>query len=110
MAVHCNIREGWDSLTTSPCTFGPVKYTQVRRGDLRYMAIGRAWCHMLVIPVLGRLRQEDRRFAASLSSNMVRLSNLARPCFKTKNKKGWGCSLEVECPWVQSPVTHTKIK
>ena len=26
-----------------------------------------AWWHMLVIPVLGRLRQEDRRFAANLS-------------------------------------------
>ena len=26
------------------------------------------------------------------------LSNLVRPCFKTKNKEGWGCSLQVECP------------
>ena len=34
---------------------------------------------MTVIPVLGRLRQEDPRFKASLS-------NLARPCFKIKNK------------------------
>ena len=34
------------------------------------------------------------------------LSYLVRPCFKIKNKKklGWGCSSEVECPWVQSPV------
>ena len=34
---------------------------------------------MPVIPVLGKLRQEDHRFEA-------RLSNLARPCFKIKNK------------------------
>ena len=33
------------------------------------------WWHTLVIPVIGRLRQEDRRFAASLSY-------LVRPCFK----------------------------
>ena len=45
---------------------------------------------MPVIPILGRLRQEDCRFEASLG-------NLARPCFKIKNKIGLGCSLEVEC-------------
>ena len=33
------------------------------------------------------------------------LSNLAKPCFKIKNKKDWGCSSEVECPWVESLVT-----
>lgn len=22
----------------------------------------------------------------------------------SKNKEGWGCSLEIECPWVQSLV------
>ena len=38
---------------------------------------GRAWWCMLVIPVLGRLRQEDHRFRASLSY-------LVRPCFKIK--------------------------
>ena len=32
---------------------------------------------MLVIPVLGKLRQEDSEFTASLS-------NLVRPCFKIK--------------------------
>ena len=38
------------------------------------------------------------------------LSNLARPCFKPQNKKGWGCSSELECPWIQSPVPHTHTK
>ena len=37
--------------------------------------------HTLVIPVLGRLRQEDHRFVASLSY-------LVRPYFKIKNKTG----------------------
>ena len=35
---------------------------------------------MLIIPVLGRLRQEDHRFVASLSY-------LVKHCFKIKNKK-----------------------
>ena len=38
------------------------------------------WWPMPVIPVLGRLRQEDHRFEANLS-------NLGRPCFKLRNKK-----------------------
>ena len=43
----------------------------------------RVWWRTLVIPVLGRLREEDQRLKASLS-------NLVRPCFKIKNKKGVG--------------------
>ena len=37
------------------------------------------------------------------------LSNLVRPCFKKPKSKGWGegYSLEVECLWVQPPVSHT---
>ena len=50
---------------------------------------------MPVIPVLGKLRQEDCRFNISLS-------NLMRPYFKIKSKRELG----VECPWVQSPVTY----
>ena len=42
-----------------------------------------AWWLTLVIPVLGRLTQEDHRFKA-------RLSNLARLCFQIKNKIGLG--------------------
>ena len=38
------------------------------------------WWRTLIIPVLGRMRLEDRRFMASLSY-------LVRPCFKIKNKK-----------------------
>lgn len=49
-----------------------------------------------IIPV-GRLRQEDWKFKASLS-------NLARPCLKIKYKKGWGCGPVVKCPLVQSLV------
>ena len=45
---------------------------------------------MLVIPVLGRLRREDRRFAARLSYLVKPLRNLVRPCFKIKNKIGLG--------------------
>ena len=43
------------------------------------MRVSWVWWHRAVIPILGRLRQEDHRFKASLS-------NLARPCFKIKNK------------------------
>ena len=39
------------------------------------------WWRTLVIPVLGRLRQEDRRFKA-------RLSNLERPSTVSKIKNG----------------------
>ena len=41
----------------------------------------RVWWCMPVIPVFGRLRQEDHRFVASLSI-------LVRPCFKIQNKPG----------------------
>ena len=43
--------------------------------------INQEWWHMPVIPVLGRLKQEDHRFKANLS-------NLVRHCFKIKNKLG----------------------
>ena len=44
---------------------------------------------MRVIPVLGRLRQEDHRFEASLR-------NLARYCLKIKNKgRAWWHTLVI---------------
>ena len=46
----------------------------------------RAWWRMLVIPVLGRLRQEDQVHGQSQLLSEA-LYNLARSCFKIKNKK-----------------------
>ena len=42
-----------------------------------------AWWHTLVIPVLGRLRQEDCRFTASLS-NLRGLLKLSEALFQNK--------------------------
>ena len=49
---------------------------------------------MLVIPVFGKLRQEDCRFAASLSN--LALHNLVKPCFKIKKiNSAWWCTLVI---------------
>ena len=45
-----------------PCVQSPV--LQKKKKNLKRSG---AWWHVLVIPVLGRLRQEDRRFEDSLS-------------------------------------------
>jgi hypothetical protein len=59
-----------------------------------------AWWYILVISALGRLRQGDLEFKASMDY-------LERPCLK---KRGWGYILVVEHlpgitrPWVQFPM------
>jgi hypothetical protein len=45
--------------------------------------LGCVWWYMLVIPALGRLRQEDCKFEASLSYTM-------KPCLKKTHKKKKG--------------------
>ena len=65
----------------SLCYFYPFAF-----GKIEYIKNSWVWWCTPVIPVLGRLKQEDCRFETSLS-------NLARPCFKIKKQKGLGVQL-----------------
>ena len=63
---------------------------------------------MLIIPVLGRLRQEAHRF-------VMNLSYLVRPCFKIKNRRIrlgvllGGRKLLGSIPSITNTHTHTQI-